>query len=126
MTSNRILVVDDEPFILRALVFILKKEGYEVQSAMDGEQALEKVAAERPEIVFLDVMMPKKDGYEVCRSIKADPSLAGTHVILLTAKGQAKDREKAAEVGADEYITKPFSPSLVMEKVRSILAARIG
>ncbi len=126
MTSNRILVVDDEPFILRALVFILKKEGYEVQSAMDGEQALEKVAAERPEIVFLDVMMPKKDGYEVCRSIKADPALAGTHVILLTAKGQAKDREKAAEVGADEYITKPFSPSLVMEKVRSILAARIG
>jgi DNA-binding response OmpR family regulator len=126
MLSHKILVVDDEPFILRSLLFILKKEGYEALSATDGEEALAKIAAERPEIVFLDVMMPKKDGYEVCRSIKADPALAGTHVILLTARGQARDREKGVDVGADEYITKPFSPSMLVEKVRSIIAARIG
>lgn len=126
MASNKIMVVDDEPFILRSLLFILKKEGYEVSSATDGEEALVKAAAEKPDVVFLDVMMPKKDGYEVCRSLKSDPELAGTYVILLSAKGQMKDREKGAAVGADEYVTKPFSPSLVLEKVRAILAARVG
>jgi DNA-binding response OmpR family regulator len=126
MASRKILVVDDEPFILRSLLFILKKEGYDVSSATDGDEALQKAATERPAVVFLDVMMPKRDGYEVCRSIKAAPELAHAYVILLTARGQAKDRERGVEVGADEYITKPFSPSMVLEKVRAVLAARVG
>ncbi len=126
MPSNRILVVDDEPFILRSLLFILKKEGYQVASATDGEEALAQIAREKPDLVFLDVMMPKKDGYEVCRILKGDPALSGIYVILLTAKGQTRDREKGIDVGADEYITKPFSPSMVVEKVRAILASRIS
>jgi DNA-binding response OmpR family regulator len=126
MPSNRILVVDDEPFILRSLLFILKKEGYQVASATDGEQALAQIAREKPDLVFLDVMMPKKDGYEVCRILKSDPALSDIYVILLTAKGQSKDREKGMGVGADEYITRPFSPSMVVEKVRAILASRIS
>lgn len=126
MPANRILVVDDEPFILRSLLFILKKEGYQLTSATDGEEALAQIAREKPDLVFLDVMMPKKDGYEVCRILKSDPALADIYVILLTAKGQSKDREKGIDVGADEYITKPFSPSMVVEKVRTILASRIS
>ncbi len=126
MPSNRILVVDDEPFILRSLLFILKKEGYQVASATDGDEALAQIAREKPDLVFLDVMMPKKDGYEVCRILKGDPALSDIYVILLTAKGQTKDREKGIDVGADEYITKPFSPSSVVEKVRAILASRIA
>jgi DNA-binding response OmpR family regulator len=122
---SKILVVDDEPFILRSLLFILKKEGYQVASATDGEEALAQIAREKPDLVFLDVMMPKKDGYEVCRILKADPALSDIYVLLLTAKGQTKDREKGIDVGADEYITKPFSPSMVVEKVRAILASRI-
>lgn len=126
MAGQRILIVDDEPFILRSLLFILKREGYEVLTATDGEEALTKAREAQPQIVFLDVMMPRRDGFEVCRSLKSEPELSQPYVILLTAKGQSKDREKGAQVGADEYITKPFSPSMVLEKVRSILEARIG
>lgn len=125
-TSRRVMVVDDEPFILRSLVYVLKKEGYDVASAEDGNDALLRIRESKPEILFLDVMMPKMDGFEVCRVIKEDPELREIYVILLTAKGQAKDRESAAQVGADEYITKPFRPSLVIEKVRALLAAKVG
>ena len=126
MPSRRILVVDDEPFILRSLLFILKKEGYQVASATDGEDALAQITRDKPDLVFLDVMMPKKDGYEVCRILKGDPALADIYVILLTAKGQMKDRDKGIGEGADEYITKPFRTSLVVEKVRAILSSRIA
>jgi len=124
--SRRVMVVDDEPFILRSLVYVLKKEGYDVASAEDGNDALLQLRESRPEILFLDVMMPKMDGFELCRIIKSDPELREIYVILLTAKGQAKDRESAAQAGADEYITKPFRPSLVIEKVRALLAAKVG
>jgi DNA-binding response OmpR family regulator len=120
------MVVDDEPFILRSLVYILKKEGYSVVSAEDGVEALTKIREAKPEILFLDVMMPKLDGFELCRLIKETDDLKDIYVILLTAKGQTKDRDRAREVGADEYVTKPFRPSVVLEKVRALMAARVG
>ncbi len=119
--AGRILVVDDEPFILRSLTFVLRKEGFEVADARDGEEAMVKVREFRPDLMFLDVMMPKKNGYEVCEEVKGDPELAGTYVIMLTAKGQESDRSKGLALGADEYMTKPFSPSRITERVRELL-----
>jgi DNA-binding response OmpR family regulator len=119
--SDQILVVDDEPFILRSLTFVLRKEGFDVLEARDGEEAMEQIRAHRPAVVFLDVMMPKKNGYEVCEEVKSDEELESTFVIMLTAKGQESDRDKGLAVGADEYMTKPFSPSKITERVREIL-----
>ena len=121
---GRILVVDDEPFILRSLTFVLRKQGLEVIEARDGVEAMAKIRDHRPELVFLDVMMPRKNGYEVCTEVKGDPELMDTHIIMLTAKGQDSDREKGLSIGADEYMTKPFSPSKITERVREILVAK--
>lgn len=120
--SDRVLVVDDEPFILRSLTFVLRKEGFTVFEAKNGEEAMEAVRAERPGLVFLDVMMPKKNGYEVCAEIKGDPTISDTYVIMLTAKGQESDRDKGLAIGADEYMTKPFSPSMITKRVREVLS----
>ena len=119
--GRRILVCDDEPFILKALTFIVRKEGHTVLEAKNGEEAVEKIRAEKPDLVFLDLMMPKKNGYEVCQEIKSDPDLESTYVIMLTAKGQETDRDKGLSLGANEYMTKPFSPSKITERVREIL-----
>ena len=121
MSEKKILVVDDEPHIIRSLTFVLKKEGYDVSSTTNGEKAMEIVRESKPNLMFLDVMMPKKNGYEVCREVKGDPSLSDIYVIMLTAKGQEVDREKGFGLGADEYITKPFSPTKIVEKVRELL-----
>ena len=121
---NLILIADDEPYIVRALSFVLNKSGYQVCAASDGEQALERIRADRPALVFLDIMMPRLDGYEVCRRIKSDPLLASTYVIMLTAKGQQADRAVGMAVGADEYITKPFSPTAVVKQVQRALGPR--
>jgi two-component system, OmpR family, alkaline phosphatase synthesis response regulator PhoP len=121
MSAKTILVVDDEPFILRALTFVLNREGYRTISASNGEEALARIREERPALVFLDVMMPRKDGFEVCREIKDDPVTAGVHIILLTAKGQDADRERGLAAGANEYMTKPFSPSEVVSRVREVV-----
>lgn len=121
MSEKKILVVDDEPHILRSLTFVLKKEGYDVSSATNGEEALAKIRESKPSLMFLDVMMPKKNGYEVCQEVKGDPSLSGICIIMLTAKGQEADREKGLSLGADEFITKPFSPMKIVERVREIL-----
>jgi two-component system, OmpR family, alkaline phosphatase synthesis response regulator PhoP len=118
---SAVLVVDDEPFIRRALTFVLNREGYETATASDGSEALQKIRALRPKLVFLDVMMPGRDGFEVCREIKADPLLRSTHVILLTARGQDSDRAAGLSAGADEYMTKPFSPSQVLARVRDLV-----
>lgn len=120
-----ILVVDDEPFILRSLTFVLRKQGFDVIEARDGEEAMIRVRNDRPSLVFLDVMMPRKNGYEVCEEIKGDPELADTHVIMLTAKGQESDRDKGLAIGANEYMTKPFSPSKITGRVREILVAGV-
>jgi two-component system alkaline phosphatase synthesis response regulator PhoP len=119
MDNKKILIVDDEPFILKSLLFIFRKEGYDVKSAISGEEALSLLREERPALLFLDIMLPGRDGYDICREIKEDVDLRSTHVVLLTAKGQERDKEKAFAVGADEYVTKPFSPSRMIELARS-------
>jgi two-component system phosphate regulon response regulator PhoB len=121
MSGKTILVVDDEPFILRALTFVLNREGYRTVTAANGEEALLRMRELRPDLVFLDVMMPKKNGFEVCQEAKRDPDLSRIFIILLTAKGQESDRVKGLAAGADEYMTKPFSPSEVLARVREIV-----
>jgi two-component system phosphate regulon response regulator PhoB len=116
-----VLVVDDEPHILRSLGFVLKKAGLHVLEARSGTEALEMVRRERPEVVFLDIMMPELDGYEVCRRIKASGELASPYVIMLTAKGEETDRQRGLDAGADDYMTKPFSPSRAVDRVRAAL-----
>ncbi len=119
--EKKILIVDDEPFILKSLTFVLKKEGFQVDSATNGMEAREKIAQQKPDIVFLDIMMPKMNGLEVCQWLRQDPVLKGTYVIILTAKGQEADREKGLKIGADEYMTKPFSPSHVVNRIKELL-----
>ncbi len=122
MSDGKILVVDDEPFILRTLTFVLKKEGYDVATAVDGEEALAQIRALEPVLVFIDAMMPKKDGYQVCQEVREDPTITHQpYIIMLTARGQEADREKANRVGVDEFMTKPFSPSKVLTRVREVL-----
>lgn len=121
MGKKKILAVDDEPNILMSIEFILEMEGYEVHTARDGEEALEVAEKERPDLILLDINMPRKDGYEVCRLLREKKELAGTRVIMLTAKGQALERKKGIEVGADEYVTKPFSAEDLLEKIRSMI-----
>jgi DNA-binding response OmpR family regulator len=119
-----ILVIDDEPYILRSLSYLLQREGYVVETAHNGEEGLQRVRDLRPPLVFLDIMMPQMNGYEVCEQVKADPSLENTYVIMLSAKGQQIARERGLLGGADEYMTKPFSPREVALRVRTILAQR--
>jgi two-component system alkaline phosphatase synthesis response regulator PhoP len=121
MEPALVLIADDEPFILRSLAFVLKKEGFRVETAGDGVEALEKVRASRPRVVFLDIMMPRMNGYEVCSQVKADPRLRDTHVVFLTAKGQQIDKVRGLIQGADDYITKPFSPRAILQKVREVI-----
>ncbi len=121
MKQQKVLVVDDEPFICRSLSFVLRKENYEVFEARNGEEALEAIRTHRPDLVFLDVMMPKVNGFEVTKLVKSDPELKNTKIILLTAKGQDSDRETGRKLGADDYMTKPFSPTKILERARQIL-----
>jgi len=121
MAKGRILVVDDEIYIVHILDFSLGMEGYEVITALDGEQALEKARAEKPDLIVLDIMMPKLDGYETCKMLKADASTKDIPVILLSAKGRNVDQKIGFEVGADDYITKPFSPRKLVERINAIL-----
>ncbi len=121
VNGKKILVVDDEPHVIKSLTFVLSREGYDVSSAENGEDAMAKIRQSKPNLVFLDVMMPRKNGYEVCREVKQDSGLRDIHVIMLTAKGQEADREKGLDVGADEFMTKPFSPALIVKRVREVL-----
>jgi len=121
MCERKILVVDDEPNVVKSLTFVLRKEGYDVSSAANGEDAMIKIQQSKPNLMFLDVMMPKKNGYEVCQEVKSNSSLSDIHIIILTAKGQEADREKGLNAGADEFMTKPFSPMMVVDKVKELL-----
>lgn len=121
MGNNKILAVDDEPNILMSIEFILEMEGYEVHTAGDGEEALEVARKVRPDLILLDINMPRKDGYEVCRILRECDDMVGTKVIMLTAKGQTLEKKKGLEVGADEYVTKPFSAEELLEKIRTLL-----
>jgi len=118
---KRVLIVDDEPHILRSLGFVLDRAGYDVLEARSGPDALTVVQEQRPDLIFLDIMMPELDGYEVCRRIKSSDESASIYIIMLTAKGLEGDRERGLEAGADEYMTKPFSPSRAVQRVRAIL-----
>ena len=124
MTTRQetVLVVDDEPFICRSLSFVLRKGNYNVVEARNGEEALAAVRQHKPDLVFMDVMMPKLNGFDVCAAIKQDPELRSPRVILLTAKGQDSDREVGTRAGADAYMTKPFSPTKILERARELLA----
>lgn len=122
--TYKILVVDDEPFICRSLSFVLRKEAFEVFEARDGEEALTMIRNHKPDLVFMDVMMPKMNGLEVTKHVKADPDLVGTKIILLTAKGQDSDRATGEAAGADDYMTKPFSPSKLLQRARNVLGLR--
>src|SRR5262245_12747382 len=121
MAKGKILVVDDEIYIVHILDFSLGMEGYEVVTALDGEQGLEKARAQRPDLIVLDIMMPKLDGYETCKMLKADPETRSIPIILLSAKGRNIEQKNGIAVGADDYITKPFSPRKLVERINSIL-----
>ena len=119
--SKRILIVDDEPNIVISLEFLMMREGHEVHVARDGEAGLVAVRNHRPDLVVLDVMMPKLDGFAVLESIRADPDLAHTRVLMLTAKGREAEREKGLTLGADAYMPKPFSTRELVDKVKELL-----
>ncbi len=124
-----VLIVDDEQHIrllIEQTLEPLEDEGVELLTAGDGETALGVVEQHRPALVFLDVMMPKRNGFEVCRAIKHELGLADTYVVMLTAKGQAYDREQGLEVGADVYLTKPFDPDELLDVARRVLDGEGG
>jgi len=117
-----ILIVDDAPNIVLSLEFLMKQEGYEVYAVDNGEEALDFLSRNKPDLILLDVMMPRKDGYEVCQAIRANDAMQDVRIIMLTAKGRDVEREKGLALGADDYITKPFSTREVVEKVKKNLA----
>ena len=116
-----VLIVDDEPNIVLSLEFLMKKEGYEVRSVANGEEAMQVITEKIPDLILLDVMMPRKDGYEVCQELRARASWKDIKIIMLTAKGRDVEREKGLALGANDYITKPFSTQELVEKVKSLL-----
>ncbi len=119
--SRKILVVDDEPNILISLEFLMRRAGFEVRSASDGEAALAAIQEDPPDLVLLDVMMPKKDGYEVCETVRANPAWSGVRIVMLTARGREIEREKGLALGADDYVTKPFATRELVDKVNALL-----
>ena len=121
--TKSVLVVDDEPNIVLSLEFLMKQAGLDVRVARDGEEALAAIESRPPDLVLLDVMIPKRDGYDVCQQIRANPDWKDIQVIMLTAKGRNVDREKGLALGADDYVTKPFSTRELTQKVKELLEA---
>jgi DNA-binding response OmpR family regulator len=119
--ARSVLVVDDEPNIVLSLEFLMRQAGYAVRVARDGEAALKAVEDDPPELILLDVMMPKRDGFDVCQTVRANPAWKGVRIVLLTAKGRDIEREKGMALGADDYITKPFSTREVVRRVKQLL-----
>jgi DNA-binding response OmpR family regulator len=124
MGKPRVLIVEDEPNIVLSLEILLRRAGYETVSTGDGEEALELIRRTRPEVVLLDIMLPKRNGYEVCRLMKSEQFLSAIPVIMLTAKGQEVEILKGLELGASAYIAKPFGNAEVLEAVRAALEPR--
>jgi len=122
--TMKILIVDDEPhlrMLIQQSLEELEDEGVDLFTASNGEEALETILEEKPNLVFLDVMMPKKNGFDVCNIVKNELGLSQIHIVLLTAKGQEFDRQRGLEVGADLYMTKPFDPDALVAQARSVL-----
>lgn len=120
--TAHVLIAEDEPNIVESLRFILGREGCEVVAVFDGEAVLAKLREQRPDVVILDVMLPKMNGFEVLKRIKADPVFKTVPVMILTAKGQDKDRKTADDLGADAFVTKPFANSDIVERVMGLAA----
>lgn len=118
---QKILIVDDEVNIMISLEFLVKQAGYDLDTARDGEEALEKVASFNPDLILLDVMMPKVNGFEVCRRIRENPAWQHIKIIMLTAKGREVEVTKGLDLGADAYIIKPFSTKELMSKIKQFL-----
>ena len=121
--AKKILIADDEPNIVTALEFLLQRGGYEVLIARDGEEALKTLESARPDLVLLDIMMPVKSGYEICRRIRERPEWAHIKVVMLSAKGRDAEVNKGMAMGADLYVTKPFSTRELMDQIKGLLAA---
>jgi DNA-binding response OmpR family regulator len=122
--SPRILIVDDEAhlrMLIQQTLEELEDEGVELVTAADGEEALEAIQASAPQLMFLDVMMPKLSGFDVCSRVKKTLGMKDVYIVLLTAKGQEFDKQKGLEAGADQYMTKPFDPDALLAKARTVL-----
>ncbi len=119
--SHKILIADDEPNILISLEFLMKREGFEVVLARDGQEAINAILRERPALVLLDVMMPIKTGFDVCSEVRANEAVGNTLIVMLTAKGRDTDVAKGLALGANAYMTKPFSTKELVQKVRELL-----
>jgi DNA-binding response OmpR family regulator len=126
MNTKTILIADDEPNILISLEFLMKREGYTVLLARDGQEALDTIASARPDLVLLDVMMPIKTGFDVCHEVRANEALKDTCIVMLTAKGRDTDVAKGLALGANAYMTKPFSTKELVQKVQELLAGGPG
>ena len=120
-TTKKVLIADDEQNIVISLEFLLAREGFQVLVAQDGEEALAKARAEKPDLVLLDVMMPKMNGFDVCQALRADPELSAVRILMLTAKGRETEISKGLGLGADAYMTKPFSTKELVVQVRALL-----
>ena len=118
---NRILIVDDEPNIVTSLEYLMKREGFQVEVAGDGEAGLKAARERRPDLVLLDIMLPKMNGFEVCEKIRADPGCRGMKIVMLTAKGRQVDNSRGMAAGADLYVTKPFSTRDLVAQVKELL-----
>ncbi len=116
-----VLLVDDEPNIILSLEFLIEQAGYEARVARDGEAALKSIEERKPDLVLLDVMLPKRDGFDVCQRIRANPAWNDIRIVMLTAKGRDSERQKGLALGADAYITKPFSTREAMEQIKRFL-----
>jgi two-component system, OmpR family, alkaline phosphatase synthesis response regulator PhoP len=119
--AKTILIADDEPNIVISLEFLLKREGYEVVVAHDGMQALEQIRARRPDLAILDVMMPQRNGFEVCQDLRQDPEFKDLRIMMLTAKGRDTEVSKGLALGADVYMTKPFATRELIAKVKALI-----
>lgn len=119
--AHKILIADDEQNIVISVEFLLKREGFQVAVAGDGQEALDKIRADRPDLVILDVMMPHKTGFDVCQEVRADPELKGMRILMLTAKGRDTEMAKGLALGADSYMTKPFATRDLVAQVKKLL-----
>ena len=119
--TRTVLLVDDEPNIILSLEFLIEQAGYEARVARDGDAALKSIEERKPDLILLDVMLPKRDGFDVCERIRANPAWNDIRIVMLTAKGRDSERERGLALGADAYITKPFSTREAMEQIKRFL-----
>jgi DNA-binding response OmpR family regulator len=121
--TTRVLIAEDEPNIVESLTFLLRRAGYDVASVLDGEEALVQLRTRPPDLMILDLMLPRRNGFEVLKAVKSNPALRSLPVLVLTAKGQPQDRKRAEEIGVGAFMTKPFSNREIMDEVRRLAGA---